>query len=620
MLNIIKKYFSKVLSVIIFICANNLFSQSGWYEQNSGTLSQLRDISFINNTTGFMVGNNIRLKTTNGGINWQILSNTNGGLAVKFIDQNTGYVVEDGVYKTIDGGLNWVHIIGGEKQTLFFNDALTGYVGGRNSSIAKTTNGGQTFIGQTLPLATVDINSIYFVNDLTGFVCGGYPNTYGVIFKTINGGNTWTFISTQTQDIEFRALHFVNTSTGYAVGGHMFASSGVIYKTVNGGDLWFQIGITSRDFNDVYFTDINTGYVVGEEGTIVRTTDGGMLWNFQNSNTNNDIFTVLFTRTPIGYLAGNEGVVHKTVNAGNSGPPWGISGYIKFNEFNNPPVPNGRVIAYSYSGGVVTRVDTCSIQQNGFYQLTRIPQGDSVDILGFSDDVEENLTGNAFVPTFYGNTIFWRSSTRLYPTGNLTNINLNVDRVTGNNGNWHIGGGVYRSNTNQGLNEARVYAKVGNNEYRGFSFSTQTGAYVINNLPPFTYTLIADRYGYFPGQRIEVLGNYNLDTINFFLVPSQVIGISNNGNTIPDKFRLNQNYPNPFNPATKIAFDIPKNSFTKLIVFDALGREIKTLVSENLSAGSYSVSWDAGNVSSGLYFYKIISGDFTDTRKMILIR
>lgn len=617
MLNITKKYFIKVLTLIIFICANNLFSQSGWYEQNSGTLSQLRDISFINNTTGFMVGNNIRLKTTNGGINWQVISNIDGGLAVKFFDQNTGYVVEDGVYKTTDGGLNWVHIIGGEKQTLYFNNVYTGYVGGRNSSIAKTTDGGQTFVSQTLPLATVDVNSIFFVNDLTGFVCGGYPNTYGVIFKTTNGGNVWTFVSTQTQDIEFRSLYFVNSLTGYVVGGNMFGSSGVIFKTVNGGDFWFQIGINDRDLNDVYFVDINTGYVVGEEGKIFKTVDGGSFWNPQNSGTTNDIFCVSFTRTTVGYIAGNEGVVHKTVNSGNNGPPWGISGYIKFKD-NNQPVPNGRVIAYSYSGGVVTRMDTDTIQNSGFYQLRNI-QTDSVDILAYSDDVEESPGPNGFVPTFYGNTIFWRTSTRLYPTGNLTNINLNVDRVTGNNGIQHIGGGVYRSNTNQGLNEARVYAKVGN-EYRGFSFSTQTGAYVINSLPPFTYTLIADRYGYFAGQRIEVLGNYNLDTINFFLVPSQVIGISHNGNTVPDKYSLNQNYPNPFNPSTKIAFDIPKNSFTKLIVFDALGREIKTLVSENLSAGSYSVSWDAGNVSSGLYFYKIISGDFTETRKMILIR
>jgi len=91
------------------------------------------------------------------------------------------------------------------------------------------------------------------------------------------------------------------------------------------------------------------------------------------------------------------------------------------------------------------------------------------------------------------------------------------------------------------------------------------------------------------------------------------------GNT-PQKFILEQNYPNPFNPVTNIKFSIPQNGFVSLKVFDIMGREIETLVSKNLVSGNYNIDWNAGNYSSGIYFYKLESNGFTDTKKMILVK
>ena len=89
---------------------------------------------------------------------------------------------------------------------------------------------------------------------------------------------------------------------------------------------------------------------------------------------------------------------------------------------------------------------------------------------------------------------------------------------------------------------------------------------------------------------------------------------------IPERFSLYQNYPNPFNPTTNIKFDIQKTSPTKLVVYDALGREVATLVNEELKAGSYQTDWDGNNYTSGVYFYKLISGDFVETKKMVLVK
>ena len=85
-------------------------------------------------------------------------------------------------------------------------------------------------------------------------------------------------------------------------------------------------------------------------------------------------------------------------------------------------------------------------------------------------------------------------------------------------------------------------------------------------------------------------------------------------------YELTQNYPNPFNPATTISFSVPAQSFVSLKIFDALGREISTLVSEQLFAGTYSRQWDAAGLPSGVYFYRLRAGLFIETKKLVLLR
>jgi hypothetical protein len=89
---------------------------------------------------------------------------------------------------------------------------------------------------------------------------------------------------------------------------------------------------------------------------------------------------------------------------------------------------------------------------------------------------------------------------------------------------------------------------------------------------------------------------------------------------IPTEFALYQNYPNPFNPSTLIKYDVPEQSFVSIKVYDLLGEELSTLVNEKKSAGSYNVNFDAGLLSSGFYIYTIKAGDFTSTRKMMLVK
>ncbi len=89
---------------------------------------------------------------------------------------------------------------------------------------------------------------------------------------------------------------------------------------------------------------------------------------------------------------------------------------------------------------------------------------------------------------------------------------------------------------------------------------------------------------------------------------------------IPSFYSLSQNYPNPFNPSTSIKFTMPKGDNVKLVVFDILGREVKTLVNEFKNSGSYEVNFDASTLSSGVYFYRLEAGEFTDTKRMLLVK
>ena len=91
-------------------------------------------------------------------------------------------------------------------------------------------------------------------------------------------------------------------------------------------------------------------------------------------------------------------------------------------------------------------------------------------------------------------------------------------------------------------------------------------------------------------------------------------------NLQPEKISLFQNYPNPFNPVTSVSYQLASNSFVSLVVYDLLGKEIKTLVNKNKEAGNYTVDFDATNLPSGIYFYKLTAGKFSETKKMTVLK
>jgi hypothetical protein len=107
---------------------------------------------------------------------------------------------------------------------------------------------------------------------------------------------------------------------------------------------------------------------------------------------------------------------------------------------------------------------------------------------------------------------------------------------------------------------------------------------------------------------------------NICMQMNMVVGNEITSSEIPVVFSLAQNYPNPFNPVTAIKYTVPKQNLVKLVIYDIIGREVTTLVNEVKQPGNYSVSFDASNLASGVYFYRMVAGDFTDVKKMVLIK
>lgn len=610
----------------IFLNSSILFSQSGWYPLQSGTENTLNSVFFVDKFIGFVGGNGIILKTTNSGNNWLVISTAFSGSSVYFNDINTGYICEGTIYKTTNGGVSWQDLHQTSLYSVWFSDYHTGYAVGLNSKIVKTIDAGNTWELQFVNLFGNKFNSVYFINNNTGFICGGKMNApyYGVVYKTINGGISWYEVSPIAQDVEFRSIHFPSSLTGYLVGGYEFGSAGVIYKTTNAGETWIQQGIVNKDLNSVVFKDANTGYTVGENGIILKTTNGSMIWNSQVSSSSRDLKSVYFVNQDLGFTVGSSGSAQKTLNGGNFNPPFSVAGRVTFP--NGSPVTKGivRALKYDADQNAVIVLDSAAIQSNGDYIMRNLPV-DSCDIMAYPNDEDlDNPMPPQFVPTYYTGqlqgTINWVSAKTLYVNNNLFNININVFPITGTGGNSFISGGVFVAPPQTGgLKNAIVYAMQGN-EFKGFSVSRTNGPYDVNDITQGNFRVICDRYGYWQAEKNVFVGPISPDTINFYMTSINVIGIEPISNIIPNQYKLNQNYPNPFNPVTQITFDIPTNSFVNVSVYDLLGKEVDVILNSQLNAGTYKVQWDANKFASGIYFYRLTASDFTETRKMMLVK
>jgi photosystem II stability/assembly factor-like uncharacterized protein len=252
---------------------------------------------------------------------WQNpLPQGNGLAAFFFTASDTGYAVGNNgaLMKTTDGGISWKVYppsISVDYYSVFFTDANTGYIAGSNNYyglILKTTDAGASWDTCYKGTQTDSyLSSIYFPTHNIGYAIGGSDG----LLKTTDAGTTWTVLGTGFGQI----VYFTSPDTGYILSPFRYA-----FKTTNGGTTWDTLPIppTNLDFNSIYFTDANTGYL-SNDLTLLKTTDAGASWvddttGMHGSFSSIGDFSIFFTSHDTGYVCNSSGDLFKTVDSGNT--------------------------------------------------------------------------------------------------------------------------------------------------------------------------------------------------------------------------------------------------------------------------------------------------------------
>ncbi len=522
------------------------------------------------------------------------------------------------VYRSTNNGASWTVLDGGLRLVKYKfvyagNDGNIYACSETNQGIYRTSDHGNTWIqiGLNYQATTMAVTKY-------GLIYVYYPGTG--LYKSTNAGSSWNLIP-----LNYGTIYNVNVnSAGYV---YLCTSQNGVVRSINNGASWLPVNNGMSRFpqqivinsTDVIFA---ASTAVNEKTYFYRSYTNGNNWESMDNGWSNNQYSatlyagkdgILYSAAYINYYNQSSIGVWRSFATTNT---HSISGIVTY-EDNHVSVSKGMVKALRLFGGNVVTVDSAHILFDGSYILPHVPI-DSTDLMAFQDD--EEMTDNFFVPTYYPSTIFWEEAVMVYPDSNLTGIDIRVYRMANPGGLGHIAGGVYTTLQldNAGLQDAIVYAKIGN-EFKGYSISQPGGFYKIDSLQQGSYNVICDRMGFGSLYRQVVLDYLSLDTINFYY-PHGLIGITHNETITPDKFYLLQNYPNPFNPATVFRFGLPKTAKVKLVIYDILGREVKTLVDDVFHSGVHKVTWNASNLSSGVYFYRMTTDEFSETRRMVLIK
>jgi photosystem II stability/assembly factor-like uncharacterized protein len=263
--------------------------------------------------------------------NWTIQnSGTASALSsVCFPASDTGYISGEGgtMLKTTNGGTNWTILTSGTSIWLYsvcFLNTKTGWTGGEDGILLKTIDGGINWHPPVLSPYFYRLNSINFPDADTGYIVGANMPSGGAVIEKSTNGNYFLPIPNGTITNWLESVYFPSVNTGYAVG-----DSGTIIKSTDGGLNWVvQSSGTINDLYSVYFTDPNKGYAVGDSGLILKTIDGGTNWIKKASGTLNGLKSVYFAYFNAGYIVGDNGTILTTSN---SGTDWAIefSGTVK---------------------------------------------------------------------------------------------------------------------------------------------------------------------------------------------------------------------------------------------------------------------------------------------------
>ncbi len=425
-------------------------------------------------------------------------------------------------------------------------------------------------------------------SDLSIFAFRRYINRYY---------SNWTEQVSET-DLRLYAVHTSNYLFNFFQVGWAGGESGLILRTVDSGIHWVASGMLEGDVHTItaFETDLAIAGSIAASGAakINRTTNGGISWNVVDSTATVWRRIQMFNATT-GYAFGDPvggfWVLKRTTNGGSTWSDFPIrpsSGTGEQGIYNAVAWIDENLGWFGTSNGTIYRTTDggtswmSAVLQPGSSSITALYfNSGSFGLIGCADGSIYRSTNGA---------VSWAASPTVLPSAVI-----GISGLT---------------------NSSECWAASGQNIYRTYDggqtwfldqFFGYAGSEQLNHMS------LAGPSNYGHGWAV---GNNGM-IVRFFRPITEVPA---NSPEIPSKFVLYQNYPNPFNPGTRIGFRIQETGFVSLKVFDVLGREVVTLVNEEMTAGGHERAFDGRDLSSGIYFYRLQASGFVQTRKLLLLK
>lgn len=619
---------------------------STWFQMTSAPGGSMYHLDFITPMIGFIGGNSSLAFTSNGGVTWvtkSIYPSCPVIFGMDFRDAQVGLVggilagtSEEGIFKTTDTGTSWV-----QKFSSSANDVIwmnnSNAIATISTSIYLSTDAGETWT-EIAGGITTGILDLERTGSTT--VVGVSPG--GDIWRSTDGGFSWSWVLDGLGDLPTSwSVSFHDSLHGLVVG-----QGGLIFSSTDGGVTWAMLnnGMGVQIY-DLQMYSNNFGIAACNNGYVLRTTNGGNHWDVQKLEVTGQIFGrdeslrgVSIVDTGFAVVAGPGGTVFRTMNGGIT---WQSIGY--------PLLPNDFWIEdvkfVDRTTGWLVGLDQDLGHEKTIYKTTdggstwvqAISAGGYMYSVDFTDTQHGMVTtaGGSYVRTTDGGATWVQ---QVYPPYFTQPNGVRVRFIDQNNG-WVVGWDGFVARTmddgnswtivNIGTTQDHLFNvsvvspsevwAVGreNLSFDGLVYHTTNAGVtwsrevVTHYLPDLPYSISA-----FPSGDVW-LGGFD----GRIFKKDAVTKVQEDAEkTIPNVVRLYQNYPNPFNPSTTIKFSLHEPGHVSLKVYDVMGRLVADLIDGKKGSGEYSVVFDGGGVTSGVYFYRLKTDRSVETRKMLLVK
>lgn len=531
-------------------------------------------------------------------------------------------------YKSTNAGSTWEQISYGDNIAGSYNGTTVSDQGSYDLCIAvNPSNASNVFFGNVELSRTDDGSAIYFVRNPAGYSGGNgawdcpahvdihkinfapsnssviYVGCDGGVYRSTNAGSTFTHVNTGINAIQFYRVASHPTNSNILYGG---AQDNGNFSTQNkGATSWV---FTSSGDGMECFVDYNNGNNVfssTQNGSLKRSTNGGANWSEVFSSPVNTTWCAPYWQHPTQPAKIYAALSRKIYMSTSGGDPE------TWSAISSDITTNNRITSVAHS-----RVNTNYMMSAASNYTTSPGVYKSTDEGVSWTEITENIS---FTGANIQRVVADPVNANTYYITRASYTTAQVIKTTDFGITWtDISAGLPAVSANtffvDPVNTNHVF--VGNDFGVYWSSTGGTGWTKLSNGFPFVPVL---DFSYFNSGGIRLIRAATHGR-GVFEINADAVGINQISELVPASYSLKQNYPNPFNPSTNIRYDLPKNSFVKLVVFDMLGKEIETLVNENQSAGTYETKFDASRLSSGVYFYRIETGNFVDVKRMLLIK